>query len=902
MTDMHNPRGSSWRKWDLHVHTPASLVQQYGGDAGWDAYIEALEALPHEIKVIGINDYIFVDGYERVVAEKRSGRLSNLDLILPVIELRLGRFGGTVGALSRVNYHVIFSDEIDVEIIKSQFLAPLCSNYTLSPQYSAIADSGQWAATPTRQSLIDLGEKIIASVPAAERHKFNAPLTEGFNNISVELRHVEEILKRPQFHGRVLTAVGKTEWYDIKWNEQSIADKKTIINGVDLVFTAASTVGDCLRSRSQLEAAGVNWRILDCSDAHRFADSGDKDRLGNCFTWIKSDPTFEGLKQAVFQYADRVAIASDHPIEPPLQIRKVTMNFPQPVTLSMDGSDEAFCFQGRREVTFSPYLTCIIGGRGTGKSTLLNLMHERLSPGSSPFFRTNKIGPKPHNQIPDCIGLEGSIDHSGAEFLQQDEIEGFATDPSRFTSAIFSRLVKLDAAGVIEGQEAVLSEARRGIQTQLERVGEYYALESEIIRAKQDRASSEQVVESFQNDDYKRISSEIGTVSKELQALKGWKARLDDFSKDVESVLRKHPSLTTATSNPYEVRFRKLRDDVAAALADASQEDEAASGRVSVLEESLKGLRQELDAFLTARGLSPENLADVGQASERIATLNEQIPAGELRLARLKSEMEAFEFQRPLAEAYAHKVNELLGPINERLGALSAEVKSIELVYEFDGAAHEEAVHDWIVELLSAESRHRKDHVSHCLREVDFQMIGDSTSLVSLISDGSKAGKALRECFASEENFQCLRLEIERTFLDVRSFGRVKVLYDGRPVEKSSFGQRCTAAIVVLLLLGNTPIIIDEPEAHLDSGLIAKYLVDLVKQVKTNRQIIFATHNANFVVNGDAELIHILGTSEEGFSEVKSTTIEDLEHRSDLLGLEGGREAFQMRERRYGVR
>jgi len=57
-------------------------------------------------------------------------------------------------------------------------------------------------------------------------------------------------------------------------------------------------------------------------------------------------------------------------------------------------------------------------------------------------------------------------------------------------------------------------------------------------------------------------------------------------------------------------------------------------------------------------------------------------------------------------------------------------------------------------------------------------------------------------------------------------------------------------------MLGNTPLVIDEPEAHLDSSLIAKDLVELVKNVKINRQLIFATHNANFVINGDAELIH----------------------------------------------
>ena len=100
--------------------------------------------------------------------------------------------------------------------------------------------------------------------------------------------------------------------------------------------------------------------------------------------------------------------------------------------------------------------------------------------------------------------------------------------------------------------------------------------------------------------------------------------------------------------------------------------------------------------------------------------------------------------------------------------------------------------------------------------------------------------------------------------------------------------------MVILLLFGNYPLIIDEPEAHLDSSLIANYLVPLIKRTKNNRQIIFATHNANFVINGDSEKIFIL-ENETGITEVIETTIENLGNRSELLKLEGGSEAFRKR-------
>jgi exonuclease SbcC len=138
------------------------------------------------------------------------------------------------------------------------------------------------------------------------------------------------------------------------------------------------------------------------------------------------------------------------------------------------------------------------------------------------------------------------------------------------------------------------------------------------------------------------------------------------------------------------------------------------------------------------------------------------------------------------------------------------------------------------------------------------------------------------------------------TYLNYIDFKKVKVQYDGRPIEKSSFGQRCTAVLVILLLLGNNPIIIDEPEAHLDSLLISNYLVEVIKDRKRSRQIIFATHNANFVVNGDAELIHILSVDEATQKTViQSTTIENEATREILIGLEGGFEAFKKRENKY---
>jgi hypothetical protein len=148
---MNDPRGSLWRKWDLHVHTPESLVHEYTGTDPWERFVRELEGLPREFKVIGVNDYLFLDGYKRILAERERGRLKNIDLFLPVIELRLDKFGGSPTHLSRVNYHVIFSNELSPDVIEQQFLNALPKRYILSTQYQNLQTGGRGLQQPLRK-------------------------------------------------------------------------------------------------------------------------------------------------------------------------------------------------------------------------------------------------------------------------------------------------------------------------------------------------------------------------------------------------------------------------------------------------------------------------------------------------------------------------------------------------------------------------------------------------------------------------------------------------------------------------------------------------------------------------------------------------------------------------------
>lgn len=350
-----------------------SVVQNYGGDTkeAWEKFFCDIESLPPEFKVLGINDYIFVDGYRKVLKAKKKGRLQNIDLLLPVIELRLDKFGGSKSQLSRVNYHVIFSDEVSPDTIEHHFLYALSNSFQLSPESIEIARGKRWSSNITRASIEELGRYIIETTPEDKRTGNMSPLFRGFSNLTFRLEDVEEKLSFHHFEDRYLTAVGKTEWADIEWNYQTAADKKHAINSVDMVFISSRTTEDWRKAKDSLRGSGVKDLLLDCSDAHYFSDEPYKDRIGECQTWVKAAPTFAGLKHALGEPNERIFVG-----EEPEKLKLVRENRTKYVgSLRIQKASELLeevWFDD--ELVFNSDLVAIIGNKGSGKSALADVL------------------------------------------------------------------------------------------------------------------------------------------------------------------------------------------------------------------------------------------------------------------------------------------------------------------------------------------------------------------------------------------------------------------------------------------------------------------------------------------------------------------------------------------------
>ncbi len=375
----NNPKGSVWGKWDLHVHTPCSIVQNYGGnnDMSWNGFIADLEKLPPELKVIGVNDYLFFDGYERLLKVKREqGRLKNLDLILPVVELRLDPFAGLLvkdkygrylsSDWNRINLHIVF-DQLEPEILRKQFLATLGECYDLIPDSKDFAE--RWQTPIARDSVSKLGQAIVDAAPKDKPGTYFSLVQEGFNHLCVSLDSLQGALKTHDLSGRCLLAIGKAQWESMDWEDPSIDEKRHVLNRMDLVLTSARNPEAYHVTRAKLREMNVTDRLLDCSDAQAVSTAKhSEDRLGNCFTWIKADPTFAGLKQALTELDQRIFIGDRPPKQ--LIVARNKTKYADSITIRKKAESSLRDLWFDVQLPLNHDLVAIIGNKGSGKSAL----------------------------------------------------------------------------------------------------------------------------------------------------------------------------------------------------------------------------------------------------------------------------------------------------------------------------------------------------------------------------------------------------------------------------------------------------------------------------------------------------------------------------------------------------
>lgn len=474
---INDPRGSIWRIWDLHVHTPASVLNnKFGND--WDNYVKLLfkTLIAKGISAVGITDYFTIEGYKKIKREylSQDEKLKNMFseqeieeikriLVLPNVELRSDIFVGN----KSINYHVIFSDEVPIEHIEERFLEELEFRYESDPQEL------DRLRKLTTSNLIELGKRL-----KQEHGEFRSEsdLLVGMKNAVIDDKLVSKALfdRGNTFKGKCLVVLEADEDISqINWNSRDHLTRKALTSKSDLIFSSNHKTHDWALGKPPYDGGPEKFisefkSLKPCihgSDAHEYGYIGNPcgkrgDRAHSCignsdscdlrYCWIKADLTFEGLKQILYEPEDRVKIAPTIP-ESPRSTQTVSE-----FLIGAKNLDKSLTFR-ETDLGLNDKLVAITGGRGAGKTALVdlvaNMFVDRLITDDKNSF-VKRISDIPLKNSPQTTvtfrgGLtfqksaleEKYIEGPTITYIAQGELERYIEDPTQLIKHI-NRLIR----------------------------------------------------------------------------------------------------------------------------------------------------------------------------------------------------------------------------------------------------------------------------------------------------------------------------------------------------------------------------------------------------------------------------------------------------------------------------
>lgn len=665
-----------------------------------------------------------------------------------------------------------------------------------------------------------------------------------------------------------------------------------------------------------------------------------EDRAATC--WIKmSQVSIEGLRQAFLDPGSRVRLN-------PKTGRLEPEEHAELVELGWQGGFLDGC-----SIRFNPNLNVLVGGRGTGKSTVVESIRAVL--GLDPVGDEAR---KAHEGIVRHVLRSGTRialrvrAHRPA--MREYTIERTLPNPPvvKDSHGIVSNLSPLEVVPRIEvfGQHEI-SELTRSREKLTRLLDRFVERNDALPRRKAElRRELEKSRRSLLD-----VRKEIQQIEERLAALPGLEETLKRFKdagleeklKEQSLLVREERILGSIPERlaPFRECLESLRREIpidraflsAKALDDLPGKE--ILGRLNVvverLDADLAAVAGALDAALKRAD------GDVDAVKKDWASRRAQVQAAYEKILRelQKSSVDAEEFIR------LRRQIEELRPMRERKKqAQSLEQEQSErrrsLLVDWENSKAEE------FRLLDRAAK----RVSQRLRErveVTVTAAGDREPLFKVLKEAvggrlSEAIEILRQardlsltqlveaCRIGPDEIakrygitpaQAGRLaqadpeilmRIEELDLPPTTAIRLNTAPQGEPpawqaLEDLSTGQKATAVLLLLLLESDAPLVVDQPEDDLDNRFITEGVVPRMREEKQRRQFLFSTHNANIPVLGDAELIIGLAASGEANGGHARISPEHMGSIDDQLVrelveeiLEGGREAFERRRRKYG--
>jgi hypothetical protein len=911
------PRGSVWRRWDLHVHTPESKLGNSFAGVGWDEYLDMLEksAKDSHISVLGVTDYMSIDGYEKILAVRQAGqpRLGSIDLVLPNIEFRANPPTADGKAL---NIHVLVDPA-----------APDHVNRIKRALKNLKVKYGEESYGCIRAELIEYAKAQDASLTDEDvAYRRGIEQFKPSYDTIVEWISNEGWLLQNSLMG---VANGKDGISALPLDGFS-AVREQLLKNCHFVFSGnAADRSHYLGKKAGFPPEEIRrlYRSLKpClhgSDAHKpeelFKPKEDR------YCWIKADPTFEGLRQVLWEPEARVHIGAAQPqaadasrVIESLEIRASNGWFPQ------------------HSIPLNPGLVAIIGEKGAGKTAVADLIAFAagipMDPSSQSSFVTKGRLHLRGTQI--ALRWQAGSPTSGTladqpfktqrplvRYLSQDFVERLCSEDHNgkelqqaIEEVVFSHLDESFREGYSSFEELRASRESASQSRQDEFRGQLASLNREIERLNLSiaqrpskealRAQTERQIVELKKQLPSAESLADQEVLKKLElertALALTQAELNDRS-------RQRRSIDDLQKAYFAVKERtgKQIQELVDALPKRTQIPKPVLEKLfpkwdGEVESELDSLLVSLDAEISSlTGNSAALTSDgksIADTSARIASLQEVLSKDEVNKARLlelqkqiatqeststRLGKEIAELEGKVLKQLGHKereredlysaffsalskdevgLQELYAPMKKALVALGADVKfELSAGFRVDSA-------EWLQKAdrffdgrkpaalarKDAIEKYVVDTMSPAWKSGAVDRIGNAIrGLVSLVSPTEFLDKLASPSLKLLDLFDWL-------FSTDHVSVTYKIRYGGTELEFLSPGTRGIALLVLYLLMDEDdrrPLVVDQPEGNLDNSSIYLQLVPYIRKAKEKRQIILVTHNPNLVVATDAEQV-----------------------------------------------
>lgn len=885
-------KGSQWNKWGLHIHSPMTwLANNYTSD-DIEGYVRTLGE--QQLSLIAVTNYFYFRQNELEIIRAQIFK-QGLDItVFGNVEFRIDQQNKNN---EWINIHVLFSDKLSTERI----------NDTLSRLPLKLTDGGQ--------KIIYCGERSVKE----SGH--------GVDTIMVDfsqlLRHLNSTLRPCQDY---LIAVCPNGYggYRPDATGRSYAAATEIDRHGQIIFGGLRD-RDYFLKTDRYEGSSIR-PVFQCSDAHCM------EHIGRGFTWVKALPTFEGLRQAMLEPEGRLALDITSPA---LQMPKVHFS-----RLDVEGpifNGQSIRFR-KLSIPLNSDMVAIIGGRGTGKSLLLDAVRSQFAGAASRGSEIRDVNVQHLTIELDKANGEKVLFQSqseGYEYLHvsQGEIKLLCQQPGLISDEI-KKMLRLSTEDIPEELREALTanlgeyrafrdyhsfrnEQRQPVNTE--------AYHLDVIKSAQDKintltsAKNKNLIEQFQTNSIR------GTLlAKALVSARLLFRELEDAETNLNTRIKE---VNTTSTN--EVPIPQL---------DLSSHISSVSAHIASLEKQNGQLEEENKSIVLAfreQGIEQ----DISGVLEKIRGYQEQIQLATLRQGEIRARIEqtkvGTELRAKLSADFVHHLLSKKGRIDSSFASLTIKehltpaqqtlIREILTDIRIFGQPHFDipTFYSGILERLnrgkfrvSGElSAEEKLRVVFGISSIeDFQALISGQKMIALPEqpDEKIAIETFlwkSEYFNSQGPFELLTFLFSPEHISKYLTVRAEFEYKGKTVEKLSAGQRGTFYVCLKLATDafGSPFVFDQPEDDLDNDFIMHNLVPLFRKIKQYRQVIIVTHNANLVVNCDAEQVIIASNTDEVIS-YRSGALEYGDHgdvnsmRKAICDvLEGGRAAFEAREQKYGM-